>query len=336
MKRKNQRQTIIMTSLLLFLFLGMGYAFLSTNLSISGASNVSKNTWNVHWDNIKVKSGSVSGEQVISAPTISNQTSVAFRVRLKEPGEYYEFTVDARNDGSLDAMISEIKTYVNNIEEGSIPSYLKVSLTCEGVNVGEKQELKANTKRTYTFKILYRDDINPSSLPSTPQSFSFKFELPYVQANNMAIPFDIVYETSSANLQIGNAIPDGVTVYDNYQDAINAFDNRQFFLKHAILNGKIASNFVGFIMNGNVYYIRGGDNGESFPSNKEVLDEAFGAKNCISMGIYYVCYSQSAQLTSIICKDGCADVHDSTHICESSENGGVYCSPCNGACLYIS
>ena len=136
----------MMVLILIVLFLGLGYAYLNTTLSINGISNVVSNTWNIYWDNDKIKSGSVTGEQVITVPTIdTNKTSVVFRVHLKKTGEYYEFTVDARNDGSLDAMISEIKTYVNNIEEGSIPSYLKVSLTCEGVNVGEKQELKANT-----------------------------------------------------------------------------------------------------------------------------------------------------------------------------------------------
>lgn len=70
MRRKNKKQTIIMIVILLFMFLGVGYAYLSTDLYILGTSNVSKNTWNVYWDNIQVKSGSVSGEQVLSAPTI--------------------------------------------------------------------------------------------------------------------------------------------------------------------------------------------------------------------------------------------------------------------------
>ena len=92
--------------------LGIGYSFLTTTLSINGTADVDANTWNIYWDNVQVKTGSVSGTQVTTAPTIdTNKTTVSFQVNLKQPGEYYEFTVDAKNDGSIDAMV-DTKQYI--------------------------------------------------------------------------------------------------------------------------------------------------------------------------------------------------------------------------------
>ena len=93
------------TFLLLFLFLGIGYSAINTNLGIFGDISLFKASWNVYFDNINVTTGSVNP---ISAPKIFNKTSFDFEVKLENPGDYYEFTVDLHNDGTINARIGEV------------------------------------------------------------------------------------------------------------------------------------------------------------------------------------------------------------------------------------
>ena len=109
---------------ILLLVVTIGYAVISSTLNINGRSSISKNTWDVHFDNIFVKNGSV---EAIKIPTIENNTKVDFEAQLNLPGDFYEFTVDVVNGGSIDAMIDSIsidpglteeqKKYLNYIIE---------------------------------------------------------------------------------------------------------------------------------------------------------------------------------------------------------------------------
>ena len=80
------------------------YAALSSTLNISGNAEISAASWNIYLDNVKVKSGSVSA----NTSEISGSLSVSFNVKLDEPGDFYQFTVDVVNDGSIDAMIDSV------------------------------------------------------------------------------------------------------------------------------------------------------------------------------------------------------------------------------------
>ncbi len=178
---RNKKKSLILGIILVVFLLGIGYAYLTTTLSINGTTDVDSNTWSVYWDNVQVSAGSVTGTQVIQAPTISNQTTVSFHVRLKEPGEYYEFTVDAVNDGTLDAMINNV--VVNNISE-----YLEYTFAYEdNTPLMQNQILRANSSEKYKIKVKYKDNIySPDDLPSTDQSISFAFGVEYVQADSNA------------------------------------------------------------------------------------------------------------------------------------------------------
>ena len=181
--RNRKKQNLRFIIVLVLMCLGIGYAYLNTTLSINGTTDIDSNSWNIYWDNVQVADGSVTGEQVTQAPTIdSSLTSVSFHVRLKEPGEFYEFTVDAVNDGTLDAMIETVTKTTN------IPNYFKYDVTYNsGAPLVEKQQLNANSTETYNVRVEYRTDIDPSDLPSTPQSLDLSLEVAYVQADDNAI-----------------------------------------------------------------------------------------------------------------------------------------------------
>ena len=136
---KRRFRTLIMIVVIL-LCMSIGYSYLLTTLNIEGTSNIKANTWDVHWENVSVKSGSVTGDQVpIDAYVMSDTTQVEYSVILKNPGDYYEFTVDAKNSGSLDAMVSitDTKFYESNgVTQINLPNYLEYEfLYSNGVRI---------------------------------------------------------------------------------------------------------------------------------------------------------------------------------------------------------
>ncbi|MBR6949063.1 MAG: hypothetical protein IKH54_02645, partial [Bacilli bacterium] len=45
--------------IILILFISIGFAYLTRDLSLSGISSIFRNTWDIHFENVQVKSGSV-------------------------------------------------------------------------------------------------------------------------------------------------------------------------------------------------------------------------------------------------------------------------------------
>ena len=121
---KRRRKTLVAGILLILLGLGIGYAFLTTNLSINGIADVDSNTWDIYWDNVQVSEQSVETE---GGPYIEDHTTVSFYAPLSKPGDVYEFTVDAMNDGSIDAMVDIITKTIN--DGTTIPNYLNYTVT---------------------------------------------------------------------------------------------------------------------------------------------------------------------------------------------------------------
>lgn len=130
MKRRKKERTYLLLGLVL-LTLTLGYAFLQVNLSINGTTNVSSANWNIYLDNIQFGSNNVMN---VTTPATINaeKTEVSFNVSLKKPGDTYEFTVDAVNDGTIDAMIGVVTNGVygaNGTTPKTLPDYLEYTVT---------------------------------------------------------------------------------------------------------------------------------------------------------------------------------------------------------------
>ena len=113
-----KRKKIIIITIVLLLTLSVGYALLSTQLKINGVSTIEATKWDVHFANVQVKPGSVglSTGDVAAHINESDNTLVEYTITLNQPGDYYEFTVDAVNAGTIDGMIGNISTKINGIE----------------------------------------------------------------------------------------------------------------------------------------------------------------------------------------------------------------------------
>ena len=101
-KHKKRMDRLFILVIVCFAFLGIGYSYISTSLNINGTANVTAASWDVHFDNLNVTDGSVTAE---TEADITSDTTVEFAATLEEPGDYYEFTVDVVNSGTMDAMI---------------------------------------------------------------------------------------------------------------------------------------------------------------------------------------------------------------------------------------
>ena len=205
----------------LFLFilvcsLGIGYAFLRTELQINGTADFLDARWDIHFNNVVVNPNSVELSTGNSAATISTLTTeVTYAVTLKEPGDFYEFTVDAVNSGSMDAMIDTISSKMGGEEITTLPNYMEYYVTySDGIALAQNQYLKAGETETYKVHIGFKKDISASDLTGQVENKTLSFSVTYVQADGNAVKvphaesfadddWDIVINT----LKTGNIAP---------------------------------------------------------------------------------------------------------------------------------
>ena len=105
MKKSNKSLYIILILIVLF-GISIGYAAISRTLSITGSSVVEKNTWNIHFENVQITDGSVVASK--DATIDNGNLSVDFSLCLALPGDFYEFTVDVINNGTIDVMLDSV------------------------------------------------------------------------------------------------------------------------------------------------------------------------------------------------------------------------------------
>ena len=167
---------------LLILFISIGFAYLTRDLTLSGISSIFGNTWDVHFDNVVVTSGSVEA----NTPVIdTDRTSVSFTVELSTPGNFYEFTVDAVNGGTIDAMLN---TFTSSELDESIANLLEYTVTyADGEELAQYQELNAGDSLTYKIRLYYKLDISEDDLPDSNIPVEITFTTDYIQADSNRI-----------------------------------------------------------------------------------------------------------------------------------------------------
>ena len=180
---KNKKKNTIMFLIILILGLTIGFAILTQTLKIDGTGLVKGNSWDIHWANPEVIDGSAS--DVI--PTLSNSNTLAtYEIDLYNPGDYYEFTIDAVNAGTLDAEILKLDNnfYNSSDEEIDLPNYLKSTITnIDGTSIEKGQRLNSQESKKYKVRVDYRDDVDSSELPSTDETITGKISIEYIQAD---------------------------------------------------------------------------------------------------------------------------------------------------------
>lgn len=173
-ERKGNRLLIL---LLLVVSISIGYAMLTTTLYINGTSTIEKPSWDVHYENLEKVSGSIVATE--EATIDSTKADINYKISLEVPGDYYEFTVDIVNSGSLNAMIGEVlKLGLTDVEE----KYVHYTVTyADGTPLREKDALKAGTEEKIRVKVKYRDDISNEEYPKETTELKLMFQVNYIQ-----------------------------------------------------------------------------------------------------------------------------------------------------------
>ena len=222
--KRNRKQNIRLLALILILLLGIGFAALAANLKIDGTVNVAKTSWDVHFENVNITEGSVTANP---APTSDDETTteMAYTINFTKPGDYFEFTTDIVNEGTIDAMVDVVS---NNAYQNAssttpitLPTYLTSIVTySDGVEILPNQELLHNTREKIKVRVEFKKDIEISDLPSSGDtSIVFKFIGDYKQADENATP---------VRVDISNA---------SWDDIIDAYDNNPSSLEQSMKNG---------------------------------------------------------------------------------------------------
>ena len=196
--KSRRRNNLILVILLLII--SVGFALLSSNLNIIGNSSIKRTVWNIYWDNVQKTEGSITGDnELVPAHIIGeNNDTVEYSVILDTPGDYYEFTVDAVNDSTLDAMIDDISLDFYE-EDGEtpkeLPSYLTYSIKyADDTEVYEEDLLDAGETKTYKVRLEFIYDIDPEDLPTEGDVISLKFKVDYVQATNTKVNYTVTHK----------------------------------------------------------------------------------------------------------------------------------------------
>ena len=158
--------------------LTIAYAALNAVLTIQGSAQVTSADWDIHLANPKVTNGSAT----INVPQIKTNSTMEFSTTLNMPGDFYEFTVDVVNSGSIDAMIENV---IKNPElDASQKKYLNYEVTYQnGESITTKQTLSKGTTMPIKVRIEYRKDLVASDLPTGQVVLDLSLTLEYIQSD---------------------------------------------------------------------------------------------------------------------------------------------------------
>ena len=174
MKRRlnsTQRNYIIVGLCMILVIMGVGYAAFSSQLRISGTSNITSN-WSVKITDIQSKV--VSGTPTNASEPTHTDTTATFRTTLTSPGDTMQYDVTVSNEGDIDAKLDKI-----TVPESTNPA---IGFEVSGIEEGSLLEAKQTAILTVTVK--YNDVTEqPSDLTA-----DLEVTLDYSQAPEGYVP----------------------------------------------------------------------------------------------------------------------------------------------------
>lgn len=197
--RYNRKKVFIFLFLFLFLLgIGIGFAYVNTSLEITGIAKVKDAKWGIQLNNYTLTDGSVTPN---ADPTITD-TTISFAAKVNEPGEFYGFSIDVENNGTINAAIANF----NVSPDFSTINYLDASFTYEdGTPVQNGDLLIAGTAKRIIVRLSYKDGIDESLYPTTDQSFNVVVSLNYEQYMG-SVSWTLPQGKNANNLSLGDEL----------------------------------------------------------------------------------------------------------------------------------
>lgn len=167
--------------LLVLLLMGVtiGFALLSTTLNINGISQIEASKWDIHFDNLEPSSDSVTPD--VEAYITDDGLNINYTVTLDKPGDFYEFTVDVVNEGTIDAQLSALPTITGISTEQDV--YVNYTIThTDGSDIVVGEDLRVGESENFTVRVEFDESItNDNQLPKTDQTLDLDVEMIYGQ-----------------------------------------------------------------------------------------------------------------------------------------------------------
>ena len=204
MYKNRKKRTIIIGSLLAILIvMTVGYAAFSTQLNITGTSNIASN-WDVQIIGITPGTPTGTGENAV-APSYT-ATTATMEANLYAPGDAMTYEITIKNNGNIDAVLDSITK-----SDSSNPAIL---FETSGVNEGDA--LLAGEQAVMTVKISYN-----SSVTSQPDNLTGELSLTlnYVQKPSGSVtPPEPMGPTTTVGGQEVEVVSSGDGLYaDEYE-----------------------------------------------------------------------------------------------------------------------
>ena len=138
---RTQRNYIIAGLCMILVIMGVGYAAFSSQLKISGTSNITSN-WSVKITDIQSKV--VNGTPANASEPTHTDTTATFRTTLTSPGDTMQYDVTVSNEGDIDAKLDKI-----TVPESTNPA---IGFEVKGIEEGSLLEAKQTALLTVTVK----------------------------------------------------------------------------------------------------------------------------------------------------------------------------------------
>ncbi len=317
MKRSRKHRYLML--IVLLLSVGVGYAFLTTDLKINGTVNINDSNWNVHFANYQRTNNSTITPTSGNEPVIvgDNTREISYTVGFNEPGEVYEFTVDIVNGGTMDATIVSLNT---TVKEGSetlqtIPNVIKYSMKYNNGNeYVAPHVLVSGASEKILVRVEFKKNISVSQYEEiVGKDFQITTKIVSRQGDGSEPFTNYLYSSDSGiYFYIGQEVPEEAYVYDNYQDV-----ESDVFLRHTMNENTITKTDIGYIKDGTVYYISTfePDNEDQFDKTSSELMKIIDDPHCnLEPGSRIMCPGvASAYLYDNLIVSG------SGHVCEASD-----------------
>lgn len=184
MNEKKTKNVVIIALCITLIFMGVGFAILSQNLTITTTGSiVSDSKWDIHLEGFATGISKVGGEKVTASATGDGTTAVTANFTLEKPGDSVTFTGKIVNAGTLDAKLESLTNAVENDVENPFDGKGYVKKTVNAIPTINSNLLASNAGDTdeAQISITYSFDEEVEELPTGTVSISDTIIFNYVQ-----------------------------------------------------------------------------------------------------------------------------------------------------------
>ena len=162
-KIRKRKLTIILIALLLFI--SIGYAALTSVLKINGHVALGEASFNIHFDNIEPVANKANIINAAHFEDDETKTEIAFDVELPRINDYYRFTTDIVNEGTIPGKIKSIE--YNGVSESQKKLlHFRAYYTTSKKDVAIGDFIGPESSKNITVELLYDldDDVTDEDL----------------------------------------------------------------------------------------------------------------------------------------------------------------------------